>query len=262
MKDLTAAYGELLQDKRVRAEQSRYEKLAKNKAAVVSAFKKVYRAFLDIQSGLEKARSFYNEMKETVDSLDKNVDVFVNNRRQEGATLLQKIEKEKGASANAEREQQRIRELMEKMSVADAPAKHVPPPLSLASNPVASPPQTPRFAGFPQPQPQAVYAPPQQFANMMQQQQQTQYPNGQYARRGSTAQNFPPYAQYTPQQAPYNPGAYVPPPPPGPPPVNRQQSFGQYTPGYPPQPQQGQQPPPPGQRPPTQDPWAGLQSWR
>ncbi|KAK6528917.1 bck1-like resistance to osmotic shock [Orbilia ellipsospora] len=278
MKDLTAAYGELLQDKRVRSEQSRYEKLAKNKAAVVSAFKKVYRAFLDIQSGLDKAKSFYGEMRDTVDSLDKNVDVFVNNRRQEGAALLAKIEKERGATASAEREQQRIRELMEKMSVGDQVGKHSPGPISVGQNPVASPPQTPRYAGFPpipQQPPTNVYGTqfspnvqPQQYQQMMPQQpQQQQYQNGQYVRRGSSAQNYPPYAQYPPQQ-PYNPGAYVPPPPPGPPPINRQQSFPQQYPpqGYPPQPQQQQQPPPPpppGQRPPgQQDPWSGLQSWR
>ncbi|KAF3089125.1 bck1-like resistance to osmotic shock [Orbilia oligospora] len=274
MKDLTAAYGELLQDKRVRAEQSRYEKLAKNKAAVVSAFKKVYRAFLDIQSGLDKAKSFYGEMKDTVDSLDKNVDVFVNNRRQEGANLLAKIEKEKGASANAEREQQRIRELMEKMSVGDQ-GKHSPAPISVGQHPVASPPQTPRYGGFPQitpqPQPQTVYGQqfspvgqPQQYP-MMQQQPQQQYANGQYVRRGSSAQNYPPYNQYQPQQQPYNPGAYVPPPPPGPPPMNRQQSFPQQYPpqGYSQQPPPPQQQAPPGQRQPgQQDPWSGLQSWR
>ncbi|KAK6340847.1 bck1-like resistance to osmotic shock [Orbilia brochopaga] len=281
MKDLTAAYGELLQDKRVRAEQSRYEKLAKNKAAVVSAFKKVYRAFLDIQSGLDKAKSFYSEMRETVDSLDKNVDVFVNNRRQEGAALLAKIEKEKGANASAERGQQRIRELMEKMSVGDPQQvpKHPTPPISIGQNTVASPPQTPRYTGFspigqplppqqPQPQPAAMYggafSPPTQQAQYPPQ----QYQNGQYVRRGSSAQNYPPYAQYPPQQ-PYNPSAYVPPPPPGPPPMNRQQSFPQqFAPPYPQQmppqlPQQPQQPPPPGQRPPgQQDPWSGLQSWR
>ncbi|KAF3919404.1 hypothetical protein ABW21_db0207121 [Orbilia brochopaga] len=281
MKDLTAAYGELLQDKRVRAEQSRYEKLAKNKSAVMSAFKKVYRAFLDIQSGLEKAKSFYSEMRETVDSLDKNVDVFVNNRRQEGAALLAKIEKEKGANASAERGQQRIRELMEKMSVGDPQQvpKHPTPPISIGQNPVASPPQTPRYVGFPpigqplppqqpQPQPAAMYggafSPPAQPGQYPQQ----QYQNGQYVRRGSSAQNYPPYAQY-PQQQPYNPSAYVPPPPPGPPPMNRQQSFPQqFAPAYPQQmppqmPPQPQQPQPPGQRPPgQQDPWSGLQSWR
>ncbi|KAF3906204.1 hypothetical protein ABW20_dc0101397 [Dactylellina cionopaga] len=287
MKDLTAAYGELLQDKRVRSEQSRYEKLAKNKSAVVSAFKKVYRAFLDIQSGLDKAKSFYGEMKETVDSLDKNVDVFVNNRRQEGASLLAKIEKEKGANATAEREQQRIRELMEKMSVGDQVGKHSPAPISVGQNSVVSPPHTPRYANFPpipQQQPTNVYGgqfspggQPGQYPPMMaqqqqqqqhqQQQQQQQYQNGQYVRRGSSAQNYPPYGQYPQQQQqPYNPSAYVPPPPPGPPPMNRQQSFPQqYTQGYPQQPQQQQPPPPPppGQRQPgPQDPWSGLQSWR
>ena len=233
MKELTAAYGELLQDKRVRAEQSKYEKLSRNRNAVVSAFKKVYRAFLDVSAGLEKAKSFYTEMKETVVSLDKNVDTFVANRRQEGAALLAKIEKERGqgASSAAEREQQRLKELMERMSVGGTspqkPAKRIPPPLAnLAQSSMASPPTTPRYAtqpqyasfaslGSPTPPPppgtatyytgSAPFSPaPSQFAPPPSQQQQFQVQNGQYGqRRDSFSQSgYQPGSQYNPQNQP------------------------------------------------------------
>src|SRR5690606_31257989 len=122
-------------------------------------------AYLDIIDGLSKATQFYNEMKETVDSLQKNVDTFVNNRRNEGAQLLTQIETGKGAEA--EKEQRRLKELMEKMSMgppttrknsgqASRPSPlpinstaavhgQVPPPHPQTPSHPTSPPSTPRY---------------------------------------------------------------------------------------------------------------------
>lgn len=119
MKELTSTYGGLLQDKRVRAEQSKYESLNRQRNAVMTRYRKVYQAFIDLKAGLRRAQQFYNELKETVDSLEKNVETFVNNRRSEGAQLLNQIEKDRteSASSQAERERERLRELMERMSM-------------------------------------------------------------------------------------------------------------------------------------------------
>src|SRR5450432_3045640 len=91
MKELNVTYNNLLQDKRVRSEQSKYEAITRQRASVMSRYKRVYQEFLDLEAGLEAAKKWYAEMKETVNSLDKNVENLVNNRRSEGAQLLNQI---------------------------------------------------------------------------------------------------------------------------------------------------------------------------
>ena len=88
MKELTRTYGDLLQDKRVRSEQNKYESFSRQRNTVLSRYRKVYQAYVDLNAGLERARQFYSEMKETVESLEKNVQSFVENRRSEGSQLL------------------------------------------------------------------------------------------------------------------------------------------------------------------------------
>ena len=119
MKELTKLYGDLLQDKRVRSEQVRYESYTRQRNVVHGKYKKVFQAFNDLIAGIARAQSFYSEMIDTVESLEKNVETFVNNRRSEGAQLLSQIEREKAISATgkADRERDRLRELMERMSM-------------------------------------------------------------------------------------------------------------------------------------------------
>lgn len=175
MKELTRTYSELLQDKRVKGEQNKYEAFSRQRNAVLSKYRKVFQAYKDLQAGLARAQSFYDEMKETVDSLKKNVDSFVENRRSEGGQLLSSIEASKGSSAD--REQARMKELMERMSLSPSSQQsggspipgfggprdtgHRPPPLQPQTaysqvqhpqhpqqtlyNPAASPPITPRY---------------------------------------------------------------------------------------------------------------------
>ena len=94
MKELTATFNALLQDKRVRSEQSKYEAITRQRSLVMSKYKRIYQEFLDLEAGLQSAKQWYSEMKDTVDSLDKNVETFVNNRRTEGAQLLNQIEQQ------------------------------------------------------------------------------------------------------------------------------------------------------------------------
>ncbi len=76
MKELTVTFNNLLQDKRVRAEQSKYEAIQRQRASVVNKFKRAYQEFLDLEAGLQGAKRWYTEMKETVESLEKNVETF------------------------------------------------------------------------------------------------------------------------------------------------------------------------------------------
>ncbi|KAK3944807.1 BRO1-like domain-containing protein [Diplogelasinospora grovesii] len=124
MKELTVTFNNLLQDKRVRAEQSKYESIQRQRAAVIGKYKRAYQEFLDLEAGLQSAKNWYREMRETVESLEKNVETFVNNRRAEGAQLLNQIEQDRAASKSAQAalEQERIRGLMERLSMERPPS--------------------------------------------------------------------------------------------------------------------------------------------
>lgn len=213
MKELTRTYGDLLQDKRVRSEQNKYEAFSRQRNAVLSKYRKIFQAYTDLQAGLSRAQQFYDEMKDTVDSLKKNVESFVENRRSEGGQLLSAIEAAKGSGAD--REQARLKELMERMSVSPAgqssaspvaglsataglsesrgSSGHRPPPLQPQPqpqtsyggqplyNPAASPPITPRYQpnGMQSPNYQSFHQPTptnggfQSYINPQQQQQQS-----------------------------------------------------------------------------------------
>jgi hypothetical protein len=270
MKELTRTYGDLLQDKRVRSEQNKYESFSRQRNTVLSRYRKVYQAYVDLIAGLERARQFYSEMKDTVESLEKNVQSFVENRRSEGSQLLNAIEAAKGSGAD--REQTRLKELMERMSVNpspqpqphsnspshQSPAGHRPPPLQAQTsyntqpqqsmyNPAASPPATP------------------QYQNGLRSPYNTQGYQQPTSAAGYRQDSYPPQTQ-TPRDSGYNPSSYGPvsPPahqqyfslPPG------QQNYGQPTTtqhAYGQQQQQQQQlppgwhPPPPPPGPPPQD---------
>ncbi len=173
MKDLSKTFGALLQDKRVRAEQSKFEAITRQRATVISRYKKIYAAFNDLSAGLTRAQNFYSEMRETVESLQKNVETFVNNRRSEGAQLLSQIERDKASNANgqSDRERERLRELMERMSMEPSPKaspakpKTIPAPISAApyqTEPypkARSPPVSPRYPISSQQHQQPPYQP-------------------------------------------------------------------------------------------------------
>lgn len=289
MKELTRTYSELLQDKRVRGEQNKYEAFSRQRNSVLSKYRKVYQAYKDLTAGLSRAQQFYDEMKDTVDSLKKNVDSFVENRRSEGGQLLSSIEASKGSGAD--REQARLKELMERMSVSPSSQQshspvpsfdahrtsNRPPPLQQQTsygqqppyNPATSPPITPAYrangmqspgynpnmyGAISPPAHQQYFSPPpnQQYSNYAQP-STTQY--SQQARQPQQYGNMPA-------------GWQPPPPPPGPPPPNEDYSAMQATQypsgpgGYAHDPRRSAQGAPPQQNGGAADPWAGLSAWK
>lgn len=118
MKELTKIYADLLQDKRVQSEQSKYEGITRQRNSVMARYKKIYEAYNGLSSGVVQARTFYKEMGENADSLRKNVETFISNRRSEGAQLLSQIERDKasGVSEQEDREREKLRQLMERLS--------------------------------------------------------------------------------------------------------------------------------------------------
>ncbi|KAF2152138.1 vacuolar protein-sorting protein bro1 [Myriangium duriaei CBS 260.36] len=119
IKELTRTYGELLSDKRVKSEQNKYESFSRQRGTVLKKYRAVHQTYVDLKAGLDKAKQFYSDMKETVDSLGKNVEGFVNNRRVEGGQMLKAIENAKaaGTGAQGDRDHDRLKDLMERMSV-------------------------------------------------------------------------------------------------------------------------------------------------
>ncbi|CCU74271.1 cell death 6-interacting protein/vacuolar protein-sorting protein bro1 [Blumeria hordei DH14] len=118
MKELTAILNTLLQDKRVIAEQRKVESLTRQRSAIKCKYQRVYQEFLELTTGLESAKDWYCEMMDTVNSLQKNVETFVNNRRSEGAQLLSKIEQEQQHARYVDGgESERMRDMMERMSM-------------------------------------------------------------------------------------------------------------------------------------------------
>ncbi|KAI9658488.1 MAG: bck1-like resistance to osmotic shock [Alyxoria varia] len=270
MKELTRSYSNLLQDKRVRSEQNKFELFSRQRSSVMNKYRKAFQGLSDLKAGLERAQSFYSEMKRTVESHSKNVDSFVSNRKAEGGELLSQIEKAKAGenTGNAGREHERLSELMDRMNVqsqGSSQPHHRPAPLQnipsfhQAFNPTTSPP--PNSGGYPRaPVPPHIHSP-------------------RYGQQSGSQQNGA-HGQAGPVPHAYDPNYYGPvSPPPG------QRSMvsptGQYYSGpsspaarYQYQDQQGQascyRPPPPPPRPPTNnkqsqtpgDPWAGLSGWK
>ena len=190
---------------------------------MINRYKRAYQEFLDLEAGLQSAKNWYSEMRETVESLNKNVETFVNNRRSEGGQLLKQIEQDRSSSKNAqaEVEQQRLRGLMERMSMD--PPRTSPQPGPSQSKP--TPPalftqgQGPRYGQATyQNQYQMPSSPPPNQQNVM---SQGSYQN--FAGQPST-QSFspPPVGSYT---QPYNPSQYGPTPGPTSPPAH-QTTFG------------------------------------
>jgi len=237
MKELTATFNALLQDKRVRSEQSKYEAITRQRSIVMSKYKRIYQEFLDLEAGLQSAKQWYSEMKDTVDSLDKNVETFVNNRRSEGAQLLNQIEQDRAANASgqADRERERLRGLMERMSMdpSTSPSSSQPPRTQSTSHTSASPSArypTTNFAG----QYQVPTSPPgqQQQQPTHLQSARTSYASPQNGSFYPTQQQSRPQTHSGHKLAPLAPASYDPAtyPPVSPPPT--QTSFSQSQIGY------------------------------
>ena len=217
LKELTKTYGDLLQDKRVRNDQQKYDAMQKSKTSVMNKYRRVWNAHEDLTQGLTRAQGFYSEMKESVDSLEKNVESFVSNRRAEGAQLLHSIEQTKNSSMDgqAAAEQKRMQELMNRLSMEpkptspthpEAPTLPPLPPLNASRSPApiaTSYPTTnpdPRFTIPPRRSPAPVV--PNGYSNQLQPPSQPPKPSpieSQHAFAQGAA---------TPLTSGYNPMAY------------------------------------------------------
>ena len=295
MRELTRLYGSLLQDKRVKSEQAKYEHFTRQRNAVLTKYRKIYQAFNDLVGGLIRAQNFYSEMKENVESLEKNVETFVNNRRAEGAQLLAQIERDKQNSAvgQADRERDRLKDIMERISLSPNPTSSNRP--SNSRSPVQSrpsqadhnqtfrsPPNSPPF--HPNPPPSAynnggaMMSPSNNYQNAI---SRDSYPSGGAAPPGNSYNPMtypyqapasqPPqnsHQQYSQHSSQSLPQGYVPPPPPPGPPPNTKGNFGGSSNSHPSRlGGYGRQQAPTGQssnstQQSQNDPWAGLNAWK
>jgi hypothetical protein len=221
LKELTKAYGDLLQDRRVRSDQQKYDAIQKSKNGVLNKYRRIVNAHEDLIQGLVRARSFYNEMNESVDSLEKNVESFVSNRRAEGAQLLHQIEQTRNGSADgqAAAEQKRMQELMNRLSMepkssspshtTEAPALPPLPPLNASRSPA---PRSPSYhASSTNPDPRFTIPPRRSPAPVV----PNGYPNQQLRPPSQPANPSPIDSQHAfaqgaaaPLSSGYNPMAY------------------------------------------------------
>lgn len=231
---------------------------------VLARYRKIFQAFNDLIDGLMRAQSFYSEMKDTVESLEKNVENFVSNRRAEGAQLLSQIERDKASVAvgQADRERDRLRGLMDRMSVKDASSSSPPRASSTRPPPLSRPSQyndpypSTKSPGLPTPN----YSKPPPIPSITSPSAATSYQNypqhhhQPFEPHPSEPQQHPsPYGGPNPD--PYNPMAYPYQTPTSPPPSQMPAYYSTFQPHqpYPPQGQylpQGYIPPPPPPGPP------------
>jgi len=254
LKDLTRSYNDLLRDKRVRVEQSRYETFVKQRNAVKSKYKKVYQAMEELVSGLARAATFYADMNDSVQSLTRNVDGFLSNRKAEGGEMLARIERNKAnrVMEPAGREHDRLAEAVGRMNVDAWNGPKTSTPYGAAARP-----------------PQFPLSPPHTNSNRPISQQNishqgasahasfspTAHSTNQYFSSGMSS---PPHEPS--QRSPYALSGYVPPPPPpGPPPPHSvNMAYNNYN-GQSPTPQYKQTAGPPQN---GSDPWAALSGWK
>jgi programmed cell death 6-interacting protein len=276
VKELTRTYDILLQDKRVRSEQSKYESFNRHRTNVLARYKKVYSSFTDLVAGLMRAQVFYSDMKESADSLNKNIVTFVENRRNEGASILGTIEQgNTGGSGLLSWERESVNQLMEKMSLdtEGGVRKSTGSSSSHSSRPMHTPPVpslpggfAPQAAGYPNYRPASNSSgPPRDLGYNPSTYQPTSPPANMGAHPAYHNQRFSQQSQQSYQSHPSQ--AHMSSPPPGnyggqqPQPQQQQQQQQQS------QPPAGWQPPPPPPGPPPKngqgggDPWAGLSGW-
>jgi len=289
-KELTRVYSELLQDKRVRAEQNKYEILARQRGSVLNRYRKAHQAFIDLRTGLERAQKFYADMKTTIESQSLNVESFLGNRKSEGGDLLQQIERKKTSNGNgqANADAERMQSLMGRMNIGSpAPSQpisrpdtgHRPTPGApqpgypgaanalMPGQSVSYPMQAPPYGGGPPSRQQPpVTSPIYQSPSAPRPNSQTAYNPGNYGPMSPPVYPGAGYMSPQVQQHPHNPytsqGGYASPPPlHG---ATRPQTYpvppsGQY--GVPPtlpHSQQSQQ----NTQAQQADPWAGLGGWK
>ena len=243
-----------------------------------------------------RAQSFYSEMKDTVESLEKNVETFLNNRRSEGAQLLAQIERDKQSTigGQADRERDRLKDIMERMSMSPDPISPHRPLSSRPSVP-SNPTQTsnhPAFRSSPNSPPFNSSLTPGSYRNgaattSPASAHQTTTSRELYQPSGiapaSSSYNpmafpNPPLASPPPPQSSYQqypqhvnaslPHGYVPPPPPPGPPPNAKAGLVDFPASYPAGPGGYAQNQPSVRQSgrslqqSRDDPWAGLNAWK
>ncbi|KAK2740731.1 bck1-like resistance to osmotic shock [Myotisia sp. PD_48] len=142
LKELAKVYTDLLEDKRVKREQAKYDTVMKQRKAVLSKYKKTHMAFKELLNGLSQARAFYMHMRDTIENTKRNVEAFVQNRKSEGGDLLNDLRRDitvARTTSNEEQDQEKLKSLMERLAVDQTPlsSQHgaamrakSPPPLS------------------------------------------------------------------------------------------------------------------------------------
>jgi hypothetical protein len=226
MKELSTTFNNLLRDKRVRSDQSKYEIKTRQRATVMKTYQRAYQEFLELVDGLSAAERYYGELNTEVNSLSQNVSTFVNNRRAEGSQLLSRIE-----------DGDRVQGLVDRMTIQQSPIPG-PPPVAIRPPHQLYSTSTKDQSLSPSPQPQHQRQPQRHSPSYI-----NERPYAPEDQSGKESRSFVPqgnvsqasqqdmdrfnheYHDPLRNQQHIPPGYNIPPPPLGPPPLIAQQTF-------------------------------------
>ncbi|KAI8643367.1 BRO1-like domain-containing protein [Parasitella parasitica] len=208
IQDLTFAFKDLMEGEEAQNLQSQHDKadrLCRNLTADFNEARSVYNG---IKDDLNRGIQFYSGLQETLDSLQRNIQRFVSERSNERSRLMDSVE-----STKSSREQELLRETLNKYTVAPPPP--APSSSSMSSASIShltnqtrqmsiSEPTAPTSSGY-------TPAPPPKPAAFVQQQQQQQYHQApptpiNPSPFGTYGSNIPSTTYHQPpQQPPYAP---------------------------------------------------------
>ncbi|KAI5302815.1 bck1-like resistance to osmotic shock, partial [Ascosphaera pollenicola] len=118
LKEITKVYEGVLQNDRVRAEQAKYDAIAKQRSTIFRMYEQAFKAYKDISDGLQQADKFYTDMRNQAQSLQKNVEEFLSNRKAEGSQLLQELERKQQtqSAVQGDQDREKLNQLMNRLS--------------------------------------------------------------------------------------------------------------------------------------------------
>lgn len=267
IQDLTSAFKDLMEGEEAQNLQSQHDKADRLCRNLTADFNEARSVYNEIKDGLNRGIQFYSGVQETVDSLQRNIYRFISERSDERSRLMDNIESNKSS-----REQELLRETLNKYATAPPPPAPLQPATSsssMSSSSMSHLTSQTRQMSLNEPTAPSGYTPapppkPQAFIQQQQQQYHHQTPAPPPTNPspyGIYGANIPitTYHQPPPQHqhqspyvpAPQSPMQHIPPPRPM---YNQQQSYQPPT-NYSPQQQQPQQgyygnmqaPPPPQQ---------------
>ncbi|KAK9314492.1 BRO1-like domain-containing protein [Lipomyces starkeyi] len=96
LKELTAAWKAILDNPLVKGRRAQLDSVDQRKDVTVERFKKAFEDWSDVYHGKQKGVKFYNELYDFAKAMERNVQEFVDNRRDESRKILATLQERRG----------------------------------------------------------------------------------------------------------------------------------------------------------------------